>query len=122
MNLNIFSDLRKPGLVSGKSLSPSTKIYSVKEKYPTYKNTHSFHARPKTKASGQLVGIADYMGASLEMNHNHTIKNNFKHTDRHITYKDKTTDMIVEKTIFDLYKTFDNARAYTHGKYIVSMM
>ena len=76
------------------------------------KNTHSFHARPKTKASGQLVGIADYMGASLEMNDSHTIKkNNFKHTDRHITYKDKTTDMIVEKTIFDLYTTFDNARA-----------
>ena len=38
------------------------------------KNTHSFHARPKTKASGQLVGIADYLGASLEMNDSHTIK------------------------------------------------
>ena len=37
MNLNIFSDLRKPGLVSGKSLSLSARIYSVKEKYPTYK-------------------------------------------------------------------------------------
>ena len=51
------------------------------------------------------------MDASLEMNDSHTIKNNFKHTDRHITYKYKTTDMIVEKTIFDLYTTFDNARA-----------
>ena len=51
------------------------------------------------------------MGASLEMNDSHTIKNNFKHTDRHIPYKDKTTDMIVEKTIFDVYTTFDNARA-----------
>ena len=30
--------------------------------------------------------------------------------------------MIVEKTIFDLYTTFDNARAYLYGKYIVSMM
>ena len=32
MNLNIFSDLRKPGLVPGKSLSPSTKFDSVLEK------------------------------------------------------------------------------------------
>ena len=38
------------------------------------KNTHSFHARLKTKASGQLVGIADYMSASLEKNDSHTIK------------------------------------------------
>ena len=38
LNLNIFSDLRKPGLVSGESLSLSAKIYSVKEKYPTYNN------------------------------------------------------------------------------------
>ena len=32
MNLNIFSDLRKPGLVPGESLSPSTNINSVIEK------------------------------------------------------------------------------------------
>ena len=44
------------------------------------KNIHSSHARPKPKASGQLVGIADYMGAKLEINDSHTIKNNFKHT------------------------------------------
>ena len=31
MNLNIFSDLRKPGLVPGESLSLSTKIDSVLE-------------------------------------------------------------------------------------------
>ena len=66
---------------------------------------------PKTKASGQLVGIADYMSAGLEMNDSHTIKMSFKHTDRHVTYKDKTTYMIVEETICDLYTTFDNARA-----------
>ena len=30
---------------------------------------------PKTKPGDQLVGIADYMGASLEMNDNHTIQN-----------------------------------------------
>ena len=39
MNLNIFSDLRKPGLVLGESLSLSTKINSVLEKYPYYKKS-----------------------------------------------------------------------------------
>ena len=28
-------------------------------------NIHSSHARPKTKTSDQVVGIADYMGTSL---------------------------------------------------------
>ena len=36
MNLNIFSDLRMPGLVPGKSLSPSTNINSVIEKNKVY--------------------------------------------------------------------------------------
>ena len=36
MNLNIFSDLRKPGLVPGESLSLSTKIDSVLEKNQSY--------------------------------------------------------------------------------------
>ena len=36
MNLNIFSDLRKPGLVPGESLSLSTKFNSVLEKNQTY--------------------------------------------------------------------------------------
>ena len=36
MNLNIFSDLRKPGLVPGESLSLSTKFDSVLEKNQTY--------------------------------------------------------------------------------------
>ena len=31
------------------------------------------HARPKTKTSDQLVGIADYMGSGLEVNDNHTM-------------------------------------------------
>ena len=31
-------------------------------------NIHSSHARPKTKTSDQSVGIADYMGTSLEVN------------------------------------------------------
>ena len=34
MNLNIFSDLRKPGLVPGESSSLSTKIDSILEKKP----------------------------------------------------------------------------------------
>ena len=33
----LFSDLRKPGLVPGESLSLSIKIDSVKEKYSAYK-------------------------------------------------------------------------------------
>ena len=37
-------------------------------------NIHSSHARPKTKTSDQLVGFADYMGTSLEVNDNHTVK------------------------------------------------
>ena len=36
MNLNIFLDFRKPGLVAGKSLSPSTNINSVIEKIKVY--------------------------------------------------------------------------------------
>ena len=37
MNLNIFPDLRKPGLVPGKSLSPRTKFESVLEKKKFYR-------------------------------------------------------------------------------------
>ena len=36
-------------------------------------NIHSSHARPKTQTSDRLVGIADYMGTSLEANDNHTM-------------------------------------------------
>ena len=36
MNLNILSDLRKPGLVPGKSMSLSTKIDSVLENIQSY--------------------------------------------------------------------------------------
>ena len=38
------------------------------------KNIHSSHARPKTKTSDQLVGVADYMGASLKANGKHTMQ------------------------------------------------
>ena len=36
MNLHIFSDLRKPGLLPGESLSPSTNSNSVIEKIKLY--------------------------------------------------------------------------------------
>ena len=44
MNLNIFSDLRKPGLVLGESLSPSTNINSVLEKSKIYTEIMIFTA------------------------------------------------------------------------------
>ena len=45
MNLNIFSDLGKPGLVPGKSLSLSTKIDSVLEKNQTYMHINIYFPR-----------------------------------------------------------------------------
>ena len=37
------------------------------------KNAHSSYARSKTKASSQLVGIADYMESGLEVNEQYTM-------------------------------------------------
>ena len=48
----------------------------------TQKNIHYSHARLKTKAGGQLVDIANYIGVSLEMNDDHIVNFFFKHTDR----------------------------------------
>ena len=42
-------------------------------------NIHSSHARPKTKTNDQVVGIADYMGTSLEVNDNHAMHMYKKH-------------------------------------------
>ena len=57
MNPNIFSDLRKPGLVPGESLSLSTKINSVLEKYLSYRinliSTQAF-TRSSTLASSDV--------------------------------------------------------------------
>ena len=67
-------------------------------------NIYSSHARPKTKTSDKLVGVADYMGTSLEANDNHTMHMYIKiqqmhiyhdklssiQQDQSITYKDKT--------------------------------
>ena len=50
-------------------------------------NIHSSHARPKTKTSDQLVGIADYMGTSLEANDNHTMHMYKKNTCAIINYQ-----------------------------------
>ena len=50
-----------------------TRTYSQTPEPKVKMNIHSSHARPKTKVSGQLVGIADYMSTSLEENDNHTM-------------------------------------------------
>ena len=60
LNLNIFSDLRKPGLVPGESLSLSIKIDSVKEKYSAYIMTNrmrSFHMKLDTEYGRENVKI-----------------------------------------------------------------
>ena len=51
------------------------------------------------------MDIADYMGTSLEMNDNHTIKNFSDIKMGHITNRTRQTDVIVEHTIYDLYTT-----------------
>ena len=60
MNPNIFSDLRKPGLVPGESLSLSTKIDSVLEKYLSYIMTNrmrSIHMNLSTEYGRENVKI-----------------------------------------------------------------
>ena len=60
MNANIFSDLRKPGLVPGESLSLSTKIDSVLEKYLSYIMTNrmrSIHMNLSTEYGRENVKI-----------------------------------------------------------------
>ena len=60
MNLNIFSDLGKPGLVPGESLSLSIKIDSVEEKYSAYIMTNrmrSFHMKLATEYGRENVKI-----------------------------------------------------------------
>ena len=71
------------------------------------KNIHSSHARLKSKMSGQLMGIADYMSTSLKVNVNLTMHMSMKNMKNiwtcamknlqtyrhngylHITYRDK---------------------------------
>ena len=60
MNLNIFSDLRKPGLVPGESLSLSTKFDSVLEKNQTYTMSNrmrSLHMHLSTEYGRESVKI-----------------------------------------------------------------
>ena len=60
MNHNIFSDLRKPGLVPGESLSLSTNINSVLEKksnlHYAKQNEKSSYALQCSIFEGVLVG------------------------------------------------------------------
>ena len=60
MNLNILSDLRKPGLVPGISLSLNTKIDSVLEKNQHYNMSdrmRSIHKHLSTEYGGESVKI-----------------------------------------------------------------
>ena len=49
-------------------------------------NEYSSHARPKTKTSDKLVGVADYMGTSLEVNDNHTMQLHKNTTNVHVPW------------------------------------
>ena len=65
MNPNIFSDLRKPGLVTGESLSLSTKIDSVLEKYLSYIMTNwirSIHMKSKTVVHAFMIAKEEEKG------------------------------------------------------------
>ena len=69
MNLNIFSDLRRPGLVPGESLSPSTNINSVIEKIKVYimsNKMRSLHMQKRDKNVNRypildLVNVINYV-------------------------------------------------------------
>ena len=59
MNPNIFSDLRKPGLVPGESLSLSIKIDSVIEKYLSYNMTNRMRSIHMKKVIVGSQGMFD---------------------------------------------------------------
>ena len=72
MNLNIFSDLRKPGLVPGKSLSLSTKIDSVLEKNQTYiRKININDAKPVSAISAADNMLQDFKQSMLRTEHTH---------------------------------------------------
>ena len=52
----------------------------------------------------------------------HTIKFFSNIQTEHITYKDKTTDVIVQHPVYDLYTNLTMLGLKLCGKYIVSMM
>ena len=56
MNLNIFSDLRRPGLVPGENLSPSTNINSVIEKIKVYILVSNYTNKHLTFHKGEYIG------------------------------------------------------------------
>ena len=65
MNPNIFSDLRKPGLVPGESLSLSTKIDSVIEKYLSYIMTNRMRSIHMKLISLFLMELFGSLGIDL---------------------------------------------------------
>ena len=65
MNPNIFSDLRKPGLVPDKSLSLSTKIDSVLEKYLSYILRHCLIIVPYVVFYKRQIGYYNITAHSI---------------------------------------------------------
>ena len=48
-------------------------------------STHSSHAKSKTKATGQLVSVADYVGESLEVSDKHKMHMYIKYMNNILT-------------------------------------
>ena len=87
-------------------------------------NIHSSHVRPKTKTCAQLVGVADYMGTSLEVNDNHTMDmyhNYHAFNWTNIQYiRTRKTDVVVEDKIWSVLN-LTMLGPKLCGEYIVSM-
>ena len=94
LNPNIFSDLRKPGLVPGKSLSLSTKINYVLEKYLSYIK-HVKYIIPTDRYINQLP---DYSGfgrkTTLRINPNQIPDLHWKLTNSYHTTNIGQTDAV----------------------------
>ena len=80
MNLNIFSDLRKPGLVPGESLSLSTNIDSVLEKNP---NLHYVKQNEKSSYAYKNFNYMKFLYKTLTV-HNHYTNNLNTHSNKSI--------------------------------------
>ena len=73
MNLNIFSDLRKPGLVSGESLSLSTKFDSVLEKNQTYIMSYRMRSLHMHLRFFCIFGVPCILWHHCQCDHYHTL-------------------------------------------------
>ena len=79
MNLNVFSDLRKPGLVPGESLSLSTKMYSVIEKYLSYKVQLAKCSTKHSKIGEETIVGSDKINLlGIDIDKNLTFKEHIK--------------------------------------------